>query len=151
MGTDRDRSENSSVRDQRSALTGPCDAWCDPRVRYPGTLAAARLAAPVALILAVTGCTGGTDGESAENAAGKLATALTAGELGSLSYTGGTPREAQRLWTTATEGLGDSKPRVEVVKVTGGSDGKPAQATLSYVWRLAGSSEPWTYRTTAGR
>ena len=149
MGTDRDRSENSSVRDQRSALTGPCDAWCDPRVRDTGTLATARLAAPVALILAVTGCTGGPDGETAEDAAGKLATALTAGKLSSLSFTGGTPREAQRLWTTATEGLGDSKPRVEVAKVTEGSDGKPAQATLSYVWRLAGSSEPWTYRTTA--
>ena len=149
MGTDRDRSENSSVRDQRSALTGPCDAWCDPRVRDTGTLATARLAAPVALILAVTGCTGGPDGETAEDAAGKLAAALTAGKLTSLSFTGGTPREAQRLWTTATEGLGDSKPRVEVAKVTEGTDGKPAQATLSYVWRLAGSSEPWTYRTTA--
>ena len=118
-------------------------------MRDTGTLATARLAAPVALILAVTGCTGGPDGETAEDAAGKLATALTAGKLSSLSFTGGTPREAQRLWTTATEGLGDSKPRVEVAKVTEGSDGKPAQATLSYVWRLAGSSEPWTYRTTA--
>ena len=87
-------------------------------MRDTGTLATARLAAPVALILAVTGCTGGPDGETAEDAAGKLATALTAGKLSSLSFTGGTPREAQRLWTTATAGLGDSKPRVEVARVT---------------------------------
>src|SRR3954468_16900719 len=109
MDTDRGSFENSSVRPQRSALTGPRAAWCDPRVRDPGTPAAARLAAPVALILALvlalTGCTGGPDGETAEDAAGRLATALTAGKLTSLSFTGGTPRQAQRLWTTATEGL----------------------------------------------
>src|SRR3954447_2736228 len=114
MGTDRDRFENSSVRPQRSALTGPRAAWCDPRVRDPGTPAAARLAAPVALILALTGCTGRPGGETAEDAAGRLATALTAGKLTSLTFTGGTPRQAQRLWITATEGLRDSKPRVEV-------------------------------------
>ena len=57
-------------------------------MRNTGTLATARLAAPVALILAVTGCTGGPDGESAEDAAAKLATALTAGKLSSLPRSG---------------------------------------------------------------
>ena len=118
-------------------------------MKRTGTLTTARLAAPAALILAVTGCSGGPQGESAQDAAGKLAAALTAGRLTALSFTGGTPQQAQGLWAKATDGLGDSKPRVEVAKVTEGTDGKPSTVTLSYVWRLAGSSEPWTYRTTA--
>ena len=148
MGTDRDRPRNSSVRGRRSALTGPCDAWCDREVRLTGTVAA-RTAAVTALMLGMAGCTSAPDGEKAQVAAGRLAAALTTGKLTSLTFTGGTPHQAQRLWTRATEELGDSRPRVEVVKVSEGADGQPAEATLSYVWRLAGSSEPWTYRTTA--
>ncbi len=118
-------------------------------MKRTGTLTTARLAAPAALILAVTGCSGGPQGESAQDAAGKLAAALTAGRLTSLSFTGGTPQQAQGLWVKATDGLGDSRPRVEVAKVAEGAEGKPSTVTLSYVWRLAGSSEPWTYQTTA--
>jgi len=81
-------------------------------VKRTGTLATARLAAPAVLILAVTGCTGGPEGESAQDAAGRLAAALTAGKLSAVSFTGRTPQQAQSLWVQATDGLGDSKPRV---------------------------------------
>ena len=99
------------------------------------------------LLLVLTGCTGRSSGKSAEEAAGDLAAALTAGRLSTLSFSGATPQEAQKLWATTTEGLGDSRPRVEVGKVTEGADGKPATASLTYVWRLAGSAQPWTYDT----
>ncbi len=31
--------------------------------------------------------------------------------------------------------------------MTEGADGKPSTASLTYVWRLAGSAQPWTYDT----
>ena len=33
--------------------------------------------------------------------------------------------------------------------MTEGADGKPSTARLTYVWRLAGSAQPWTYDTSA--
>jgi len=110
-----------------------------------------RLAAPLVLGLvtaATAGCTG-SGGPSAEDAAKDVATALGAGRPSSLRFTGGTPQQAQQLWTSTVGGLGDSRPRVDVGKVTEGGDGKPSTAELSFVWRLARTSEPWTYRTTA--
>ncbi len=101
------------------------------------------------LALVVSGCTGGPSGDSAEDAATELASALTAGKLTGLAFTGGTPQQAQDLWTEAVDGMGDSKPRVQVGKVTEGADGKPSTATLSYVWRLSENAQPWTYDTTA--
>ena len=116
----------------------------------PGNATAVRSTVGLlALVLAVGGCTGGPQGKSAQDAADDLAAALSAGRLTTLAYDGGTPQQAQKLWTSTTEGLGDSKATVRVGKVTEGADGKPSTARLSYVWRLAGSSEPWTYETTA--
>ncbi|MEO5709078.1 MAG: penicillin-binding transpeptidase domain-containing protein [Nocardioidaceae bacterium] len=105
--------------------------------------------AVASLLLVTTGCTAGSSGKSAEDAADDLAGALTAGRLSSLNYTGGTAAQAQKLFTTTTEGLGDSSPRVQVAKVIEGADGKPSTARLSYVWRLAGNAQPWAYDTTA--
>ena len=107
------------------------------------------LTAVLLVTLPLAGCTGGPQGPSVQDAADELATALSAGRLTSLAFSGGTPQQAQGLWTRAVDGLGDSKPRVEVGKVTEGADGKPSTASLSYVWRLAGNAQPWTYDTTA--
>ncbi|QWZ10710.1 penicillin-binding protein [Nocardioides panacis] len=107
------------------------------------------LTAALLVTLPLAGCTGGPQGPSVQDAAGELAAALSAGRLTTVAFSGGTPQQAQGLWTRAVDGLGDSKPRVQVGKVTEGADGKPSTATLSYVWRLAGNAQPWTYDTTA--
>lgn len=139
------------IDDRPGPLTRSCDAWCDLCVKTSGTRAAV-LIASLTTVLATAGCSGGlggAGGQSADDAAKELAQALTVGRLTTLDFTGGTPQQAQGLWTRAVDGMGDSKPRVTVGKVTEGSDGKPTTARLSYVWRLAGNEEPWTYQTTA--
>jgi cell division protein FtsI/penicillin-binding protein 2 len=118
-------------------------------VKRTGNLTFVLLAAPASILLLLAGCTRGPQGDSAEDAAGKLAAALTAGQLTGLTFTGGTPHQAQRLWTRVVDGLDESKPRVQVVTVHEGKNGGPTTAQLSYVWRLAGTAEPWSYRTTA--
>ena len=72
------------------------------------------LTAVLLVTLPLAGCTGGPQGPSVQDAADELATALSAGRLTSLEFSGGTPQQAQGLWTRAVDGLGDSKPRVEV-------------------------------------
>ena len=116
-------------------------------MKAPGTRTTVLLASLLTIISPLAACTGG--GESAQDAATRLASALTTGKLGTLSFAGGTQEQAQDLWSTTIDGMGDVKPRVEVVKVTEGSEGKPSTARLSYVWRLAESTEPWTYQTSA--
>jgi cell division protein FtsI/penicillin-binding protein 2 len=111
----------------------------------PGSLVA--LAGSVLLL--ATGCTGGPSGPTAEDAAGDLATALSAGKLAGLRFTGGTPEQAQRLWSTATEGLGGAEPAVTVGRVTEGEDGSPSTARLRYAWTLPGGRGTWSYETTA--
>jgi cell division protein FtsI/penicillin-binding protein 2 len=112
-----------------------------------------RLGSPLVVLLAgallLTGCTAGSDGPSARAAADDLAKALTAGSLTGVAFSGGTPREAQRLWDDATDGMGEAKPSVRVEKVTEGEDGKPSTARLTYAWQLAPGTKPWTYRTVA--
>lgn len=100
-------------------------------------------------LLATTGCqlTGG--GRSAQDEASGLAAALSAGRLATLSYSGGTPAQAQRLWDRSVHGLGKARATVKVVGVTEGKNGRPSTARLSYAWRLVGTSRPWTYQTAA--
>ncbi len=101
-------------------------------------------------LLATTGCgLFGGGGPTAQDEAAALAKALGSGRLTGLSYAGGTPQQAQRLWTRTVEGLGDSTPTVRAARVVEGQDGKPSTAELTYRWRLAGSTKPWTYTTTA--
>ena len=106
------------------------------------------LVAALVLPLVATCCTSPDRGPSAEDAASDLAEALTAGRLTSLRFDGGDPQQAQSLWSRLVRGMGDTKPRVTVGKVTE-SDGGPATARLSYAWQLRGTSTPWTYQTTA--
>ena len=103
----------------------------------------------VAGLLAATGCSLLGGGTSAEDAASDLADALSAGRLTTLSYSGGTPAQAQALWERSVAGMGNTKPSVAVDTVTEGKDGAPSTARLSYSWRVAGASKPWTYRTLA--
>jgi cell division protein FtsI/penicillin-binding protein 2 len=132
------------------ALTGPPLAWCDPRVqplraRRPGP---PLLAALLAVLLATSAC-GLFSGPSAEDEAADLAAALSAGRLTSLSFSGGTPEQAQALWERSVAGLGRASADVSVDRVTEGKDGGPSTARLSYSWHLPGSTRPWTYRTSA--
>jgi cell division protein FtsI/penicillin-binding protein 2 len=109
----------------------------------------ALLGAALAGLLTVTSCSLVGGGPSAEDEAKDLAAALDAGTLKDLSFSGGTPAQAQALWKRTVAGLGSGHPRVTVGKVTEGKDGRPATARLTYRWDLAGTTKPWTYVTTA--
>ena len=109
----------------------------------------ARVGTVLAGLLATTSCSLLGIGPDPQDGAQELADALSYGELTSLSFSQGTPEEAQDLWDRSVAGLGDSKPTVKVEEVTDGGGDEPSTARLSYSWRLAGTSKPWTYRTTA--
>src|SRR4051794_2847852 len=104
--------------------------WCDLSVkpsarRHPTS---ALLGAALAGLLATTSCSLVGGGRSAEDEANDLAAALSEGRLGGLTYTGGTPAQAQALWRRAVAGLGDSEPRVSVGKGgEGGGGSGPAR------------------------
>jgi cell division protein FtsI/penicillin-binding protein 2 len=106
------------------------------------------LVAALVLPLIATSCTSRDKGPSAAEAASDLAEGLSAGRLAGLRFDGGTPRQAQALWSRAIGGMGNTKPEVSLGQVTEADTG-PATARLSYAWRLPGTSTPWTYRTTA--
>jgi hypothetical protein len=109
-----------------------------------------RIAVLLAVGLMTTACTGhDPTGPTAADAARRLAGALTTGRLDSVSFTGGTPQQAQGLWARAVGGMRGSTVRVTAGPVTVGADGKPATARLTYAWRLAGDGRSWTYRTRA--
>ena len=99
---------------------------------------------------ALAGCTG-TGGPTAQDAARSLATALSKGSLTGVRFTAGTtPAQAQKTWKAATDPLGPVRPTVRVQALSGGSDGAPATATLSWTWQLSRSSgTPWAYQTKA--
>jgi cell division protein FtsI/penicillin-binding protein 2 len=122
-------------------LTGSSDAWCYRGVKRT-------LVAALVLPLTVSACTSADKGPTAAATASDLAAALTAGRLGTLKFDGGTPEQAQRLWSRAVDGMGNAEPRVSVGKVSEPESG-PATARLTYAWRLPGAPEPWTYQTTA--
>jgi cell division protein FtsI/penicillin-binding protein 2 len=107
----------------------------------------AALAAALAGVLATTGCGIFGSGPSAKDEATDLAAALSAGRPDRVTYDGATGAQARELWTRAVQGLGKSTPKVTVGDVSGTD--RTADATLTYVWELAGSSKPWTYRTKA--
>ncbi len=102
----------------------------------------------LALATGVSGCSLLDRGQSAQDAADDLAAALSSEKLTGLAWSGGTAAQAETTYAEAIEGLGASTPKVTVGRVEESDDG-PATATLSYVWKLAGSTEPWTYETTA--
>lgn len=106
------------------------------------------LLAALVLPLVAASCTSPDKEPSAQDAASHLAEALTAGRLTGVRFDGGNPQQAQLLWSRAVGGMGDTKPRVTVGKVTEPDSG-PATARLSYAWPLPGTSTPWTYQTTA--
>ena len=108
------------------------------RVAVTGTL--------VAGLVAVGGCNVLGGGPSADDAAGRLAKALSSGHLGTVRFQGGTST-AQHDFTDLVGGLAAAPRTVKVDSVT--TQGSTATARLSYTWRLAGASKPWTYRTTA--
>ncbi len=105
------------------------------------------LAAALAGLLAGTGCGIFGGGPSAEDAAGDVAAALSAGKPARLSFDGATRAQAEAMWIRTVRGLGGSTPKVSVGAVS--EKGRTADATLTYAWKLAGSSQPWTYHTTA--
>lgn len=105
------------------------------------------VAAALAGLLATSGCGIFGGGPDAEDAADDVAAALSAGKPERLTYDGATGAQARNLWTSTVQGMGSSTPKVSVGEVTE-KDGT-AEAALSYAWKLAGSSKPWTYQTTA--
>ena len=124
-----------------------------PRTRprhVGGPALAAVLATSLATILATAGCSlVGIGGPQPQDTADDLATALSAGRLTGLRFTGGTPQQAQQLWRDSVAGLGSARPKVTAGSVSEGGDGTPTTTRLTYRWDLPGTSRSWTYRTTA--
>src|SRR3954453_6138834 len=146
MPTDSRRPGNSSVvgaqlRRRPALLTPSCDAWCDRCVKRT-------MLAGLVLPLLLGSCTATDEGPTAKDAASDLAEALSSGHLAGLRFDGGTPQQAQALWSRTVAGMGKTTPRVTVGRVTEHQDG-PATARLSYAWALPGASAPWRYDTTA--
>ena len=104
----------------------------------------------VAVLVLVTaaGCTG-DDAEQPADAANALADAFTRGRPAAARFADVTDRKAQRWWSRATGGMGDSKVQVAVDGVTESDDGDTATATLAYTWKLAGTDARWTTDGTA--
>src|SRR4051794_18567551 len=123
-------------------LTGSCDTWCDRCVKRTA------VAAALVLPLLLGSCTASDKGPTATEAADDLAKALSGGHLAGLRFQGGTPRQAQALWSRTVAGMGKAAPRVTVGRVSEHQDG-PATARLSYAWTLPGAPAPWRYDTTA--
>jgi cell division protein FtsI/penicillin-binding protein 2 len=96
----------------------------------------------------LSGCSLLGIGTSADDEADALAKALSAGRLGSIDFGDTSAKQAQAAWEAAVQGLGTTRPSVEVESV---SDEKNDDATarLGYTWKLSGTAKPWTYRTTA--
>ncbi len=117
-----------------------------PRLTRPG---AALLGPALAVLLAGTGCSVFAGGPSAEDAADELAAALSAGDVGSLTFTSDAAAQVQRDHQRTLSGLAADRPRVRVEQVGEGGDGAPSTARLAWSWQLPGSTEPWTYRTVA--
>ena len=88
-------------------------------------------------------------GDSAEDAAADLATALTAGKLGRPGVHRRDPAAGAGPLDRGRRRPGRLEAAGQVGKVTEGADGSPRPRPLSYVWRLAGTHQPWTYDTTA--
>ena len=127
-------------------MTG--DPWCDAPVNRRNATPAV-VTAVLATLLAGTSCSLLGGGRSAQDEADDLAAALTAGRLGTVSFTGGTRAQAQQLWDSTVAGLGEqAEATVSVDGVTEGEDGRPSTARLRYSWSLPGAEKPWTYGTT---
>jgi cell division protein FtsI/penicillin-binding protein 2 len=105
------------------------------------------LVAALAGLLTTAGCSLVGGGPSAKDEAGSLASALSAGKPGSLAYDGASPTRVQALWTRTVAGLGTTRPTVTVGTVS--EHDTTADAQLTYSWKLAGTDQPWTYRTQA--
>jgi cell division protein FtsI/penicillin-binding protein 2 len=105
------------------------------------------LVAALAGLLTTAGCSLVGGGPSAKDEAGSLASALSAGKPGSLAYDGASPTRVQALWTRTVAGLGTTRPKVTVGTVS--EHDTTADAQLTYSWKLAGTDQPWTYRTQA--
>lgn len=101
----------------------------------------------------LTGCSGTVnlpgrpDTAGATNAAGKLAAALTAKDLSSLTFAGGA-KNAAKTFSTLIDPLGSAKL---TAKVSGKPkvDGDQASSTIAMSWRLPGATKPWAYDITA--
>lgn len=116
----------------------------------PRTRRTAVLGGLVAALVATSACSVvGLGGPKAQDTADDLAKALSAGRLTGLRFTGGTARQAQRLWDTSVAGLGGAHPVVSIRSVTKGSGGRPTSTRLRYRWALPGTDRAWTYTTTA--
>jgi cell division protein FtsI/penicillin-binding protein 2 len=102
--------------------------------------------------LSTAGCSLVGGGPSAQDEADHLAAALSTGRLTRLSFSGGTPAQAQALWSRSVTGLGPATPTVTVGSVsegTKGAKGRPGSARLHWSWKLSGTSRRWTYDTVA--
>ena len=111
------------------------------------------LLAGVLLPAVITGCSGKIslpgrdDTAGAQSAAGRLATALSAKNLSSITFSGGATGAA-KAFTSLIEPLGSSKL---TAKATGEPtvDGDRASSSISMSWQLPGAARAWTYDITA--
>ncbi|WP_195909154.1 penicillin-binding transpeptidase domain-containing protein [Microlunatus sp. Gsoil 973] len=111
------------------------------------------LVAGMLVAVVVTGCSGGIDlpgkpdTAGAAKAAERLAAALSAKDLSSLTFAGGAT-EAAKDFTSLTDPLGSSKL---AAKVSGDPqvDGDKATSAITMSWRIPGATKPWTYQVTA--
>jgi cell division protein FtsI/penicillin-binding protein 2 len=96
----------------------------------------------------LSGCSLLGIGTSAHDEADALAKALSAGRLSTVDFGDTSAKQAQAAWQATVQGLGTTRPAVEVESVSDEKD-DDATARLGYTWKLSGTTKRWTYRTTA--
>src|SRR5690349_9090435 len=93
------------------------------------------LAAPVALVLVLTGCSSGDSGPDPQPTATDLAQGLASGDLSQVPFDGAAADDVQKQYDAAVAGMGDVKPNVTVADVAEGGS-TAATATLHWTWPL---------------
>ncbi|UYM04389.1 penicillin-binding transpeptidase domain-containing protein [Solicola gregarius] len=110
------------------------------------------LAVACALLACVGGlaaCSDDSDESDPKPAAEGLATAVSDGDVGSLTFSGTSGDDAQADFKNVMSGMGDYTPDVSVGDVS--EDGDTATAILDVSWALgeSGSDAQWSYETEA--
>ncbi|MFZ1286710.1 MAG: penicillin-binding transpeptidase domain-containing protein [Candidatus Phosphoribacter sp.] len=113
--------------------------------RQPALLAVGALA----LATVLSACTSEPPPPKPEDAAAALASGLTSGDLGAVTFDGSTGAAATESVRNAVGGLKDVTRTVSVGEVTTAEDGRTATAQLRWTWDLLGPEGPFAYTTTA--
>src|SRR5829696_4137887 len=82
-----------------------------------------------------------------DDAARALASGLSKGDLGGVTFKGTTPAKATAFVKAAYEDLGALRPQVSLAKMSHPEGSDRATATLSSRWDVSASATDWSYET----